>query len=196
MKHLKTFEGFLNEVKLNESDVWAKIRNYFPNPANPEDYINTKITSFGKKTAFTVVIADMISDLSVKDSDAKVFTSTIKNYLKNFDPTGKLKALVSMNESFLNEASTALGPKTKRFDNIIDEWDWFTDANGGEENLPKEWGSAIKSLNIDAKEAIVCFFDAVGSAEDVRDAANKAGLKFTEVDSDNGSSGIVFSAKQ
>ena len=62
MKHIKTFESFLSESKINEADVWDKIRNYFPNPANPEDYITTKIMSLGKKTPFTVVIDDMIAN--------------------------------------------------------------------------------------------------------------------------------------
>ena len=104
MKHIKTFESFLSESKINEADVWDKIRNYFPNPANPEDYITTKIMSLGKKTPFTVVIDDMIGELKVKESDAKLFASTLKNYLKNFDPMGKLKALVFMNESSYTSA--------------------------------------------------------------------------------------------
>jgi len=100
----------------------------------------------------------------------------------------------------LNEASPAVGPKAKKFDSIIQEWDYFVDADGGEDTLPKEYQDALKKLGIKADEAIVCFFDAVGDAQDVRDAANKAVLKFIEVSGDDsddaGSGGIVFSAKQ
>ncbi len=100
-------------------------------------------------------------------------------------------------EGFLNEAGPALGPKTKKFDSKIQEWDFFTDADGGEEPLPAEWRNALKELGITADSAIVCFYDAVGDAQEVLDAAKNAGLKYVEIeDSDAGSDGIVFSLKQ
>jgi hypothetical protein len=102
-------------------------------------------------------------------------------------------------EGFINEGNTSLGPKAKRFEATIKEWDFFTDADeGGDEELPEEWHTALKNLNIKADDAIVCFYDAVGDAQKVLDAARKSGLKFAEVEGgeDGGSAGIVFSMKQ
>lgn len=106
-------------------------------------------------------------------------------------------------EGFLNEAEPPMGPKAKKFGSsreIDNQYDWFTDADGGEDTLPDEYQRALKTLNIKADDAIVCFFDAVGSAQDVLDAATKSGLKYIEVsgteDDDAGSGGIVFSSKQ
>jgi hypothetical protein len=100
-------------------------------------------------------------------------------------------------ESFLNEGNNSLGSKAKRFTDNVGEWDWFTDAEGADEPLPQSWHNALKNLRANADDAIVCFYDAVGSMEDVLDFANKAGLKYIEVkDGEGGSDGIVFSAKQ
>jgi hypothetical protein len=102
-------------------------------------------------------------------------------------------------ESVTNEANTSLGSKAKKFDSSIEEWNWFTDADtGGEDKLPSEWHDAVKKLGIKEDDAIVCFYDAVGSMEDVIDTAKRAGIKYVEVEGgdDGGSGGIVFSAKQ
>ena len=109
-----------------------------------------------------------------------------------------MKKIIKTFENSLNEGSTQMGPKTKKFASMIEEWDHFTDADeGGEEPLPEEWHNALKTLNVKADDAIVVFYDAVGSMEDVINAAKNSGLKYAEVeDSDAGSDGIVFSAKQ
>jgi hypothetical protein len=104
-------------------------------------------------------------------------------------------------ENFLNEASASLGPKAKKFDSYIQEWDYFVDADNNiarEERLPDEWHQALKELKVKADDAIVLFFDTVGSKKEVIDTAKKCGLKFVEVEEgeDGGSDGIVFSAKQ
>ena len=104
-------------------------------------------------------------------------------------------------ESFINEANSDLGPKTKKFDSKIDLWDYFVDADDNvarEENLPEEWHTALKTLGIKAEDAIVIFFDAWGDRNEVLDTARKCGLKFAEVEEgeDGGSAGIVFSFKQ
>jgi hypothetical protein len=104
-------------------------------------------------------------------------------------------------ESFLNEASAALGPKAKKFDSYIQEWDYFVDADDNEfrdDKLPEEWHTALKTLGLKAEDAIVLFYDAHGSTQEVLDTARKCGLKFAEVEGgeDGGSGGIVFSAKQ
>ena len=203
MKHFKTFESFVNEKNeyLNEADNMANVRDYFPNKNNPAEYIGDKITSYSEKVALSAVLSDMFVELKVKDADKKVFSDAIKNYIKNFDVTGKLRKALNMNESDeVNEGNTSLGSKAKQFDSIEDQWDWFTDADGGEEKLPKEWQDALKKLSLKADDAIVCFFDAVGDAQAVRNAAKKAGVKYIEVsgdgDDDAGSGGIVFSGKQ
>jgi hypothetical protein len=104
-------------------------------------------------------------------------------------------------ESFLNEAAQQLGPKAKKFDSYIQEWDYFVDADDNiarEESLPEEWHTALKTLRLKPEDAIVLFYDAHGSTQEVLDTAKKCGLKFAEVEAgeDGGSAGIVFSAKQ
>lgn len=97
----------------------------------------------------------------------------------------------------ISEGNNSLGSKAKKFTDNVDEWDWFTDAEGGDEPLPKSWHNALKSLRLNADDAIVCFYDAVGSMEDVLNLANKSGIKYVEVeDGEGGSDGIIFSAKQ
>lgn len=87
---------------------------------------------------------------------------------------------------------------TDKFIKKINEWDWFTDVDEGrEESLPKEWHDALKELDINADDAIVCFYDAVGSSAEVLKSARSAGLNYKEVkDTMGGSDGIVFSSKQ
>jgi hypothetical protein len=104
-------------------------------------------------------------------------------------------------ESFLNEASASLGPKAKKFDSYIQEWDYFVDADDNavrDDKLPEEWHVALKTLGLKPDDAIVLFFATHGSRNEVLDTAKKCGLKFAEVEDgeDGGSGGIVFSAKQ
>lgn len=108
-------------------------------------------------------------------------------------------------EGFVNEAEPPMGPKAKKFvtsKEIGNEYDWFTDADEGpDEPLPKEYHRALKTLNIKADDAIVCFFDVIGDYRATLDMATKAGLDFVEISGDEdeddpGSGGIVFSAKK
>ncbi len=122
---------------------------------------------------------------------------------KIFDEAVKeVKERMGVEESRVNEidASDTLGPKAKKFDAEIDLWDYFVDADNNsvrEEPLPKEWHDALKKLGIKADDAIVLFYDAWGDKKEVLDTAKKCGLKFAEVeDTEGGSDGIVFSAKQ
>jgi hypothetical protein len=108
-------------------------------------------------------------------------------------------------EGFVNEAESPMGPKAKKFvtsKEIDNEYNWFTDADkGGDEPLPNEYHRALKTLNIKADDAIVCFFDAIGDYQATLNMATKAGLDFVEISGDEdeddpGSGGIVFSAKK
>lgn len=106
----------------------------------------------------------------------------------------------NIQESSLSEANINLGPKAKKFDSYIQEWDFFTDADNNklrEERLPKEWHDALKKLGVKADDAIVLFFAAHGDRQEVLDIAKKSGIKYIEVPEgdDGGSGGIIFSAK-
>ncbi len=105
-----------------------------------------------------------------------------------------MKKYVKLYEDFVNEGT----PKAKAFaKKIEDEMETFDDAMKAEEALPKVWQEALKKLNIKSADAAVCYFDAVGSKQDVLDAAKDTGLNFLEVkDTEGGSDGIVFSYKQ
>lgn len=101
-------------------------------------------------------------------------------------------------ESFLNEAVPAMGLRAKKFTDEIGQWDFFTDAEGNENGkMPDEYYIPLKSLNIKADDAIVCFSGAVGSWDEILRVAKKTGIKFVEVDDEEtGEKAIVFSAKQ
>lgn len=105
--------------------------------------------------------------------------------------------ILTFNE-FINESKNNFGPKTKKFTDKIKDWEWFSEIKDTDEfPMGKEWEDGIKDLRISKAEAIVSFFDATGSAKEVKDAAKDAGLKFKEVKSSDGfSDGIVFSGKQ
>ena len=105
-------------------------------------------------------------------------------------------------ESFVNEASVSVGPKAKKFADMIDgATNTFAEAvkNEKEEdgNLPEEYFAALKTLGIKEDEAMVCFTAEFGDYNQVIEFAKKAGLKFFEVeDSETGDRNLVYSSKQ
>lgn len=108
-----------------------------------------------------------------------------------------VRSLKDLYENFVNE-EISLGLKAKAFaKKIRNQMETFNDAMKADEPLPKEWHDALKRLNIKRVDAAVCYFDAVGSKQDVLDAAELIGLNYLEIeDSEGGSDGIVFSYKQ
>jgi hypothetical protein len=98
-------------------------------------------------------------------------------------------------ESFVNEANTSMGAKSKRFTDSVEAWDYFTDAEDAV--AADEYQAALKTLNIKADDAIVCFSGANSDWNQLIDAAKKSGIKYAEVDdSANNEMAIVFTAKQ
>ncbi|NBO22210.1 hypothetical protein EBU94_02555 [bacterium] len=101
-------------------------------------------------------------------------------------------------ESFLNEASTTMGPKAKRFSSMVDDLvDSFVDAQAKEKEeggrLPDEYEAAMKTLGVRWDKAMICFSATVGDWNKILDSAKKAGLKYAEVeDSETGDNAIVF----
>jgi hypothetical protein len=97
-------------------------------------------------------------------------------------------------KKLINEAvSSKIGPKASKFDSIIDEWNWFTDADSTDESLPKEYHTGLKKLGVKANDAIVVFSGVVGSWGDILSAAKKAQIKYVEVDDEEtGESAIIF----
>lgn len=192
MKHIKTFDAYVNESAINEADMTNAYDGFIAG-------------STDGKVAYKFKYIKGRNSVQVEnEAFAKLMKETGKprGY---FWVTGLIKKgewdnnTTEVFESIVTEANASLGSKAKGFTNTIKEWDYFTDADeGGDEKLPEEWHTALKNLNIKADDAIVCFYDAVGSAQDVLDAARKGGLKFAEVEEgeDGGSAGIVFSAKQ
>jgi hypothetical protein len=103
------------------------------------------------------------------------------------------KIINDLKSEYLNEAIATMGPKASKFNSIIDEWNWFTDADSGDESLPKEYHNGLKKLGIKPNNAIVVFSGAVGSWSDILSAAKKAQLKYVEVDDvETGESAIIF----
>lgn len=112
----------------------------------------------------------------------------------------KVKEMMGVEESRVNEINSrdTLGPKAKKFTTMIGEWDYFTDAEGKESGkMPDEYYVPLKTLNIKADDAIVCFSGAVGSWDKILRAAKQSGINYVEVDdTETGDMAIVFTAKQ
>jgi len=103
-------------------------------------------------------------------------------------------------QEFINESTITMGNKVKKFSQMVDDLvDNFIDAADLEDDgkLPKEYYTALKTLGIREKEAMVCFSGAVGDWNKILDSAKKAGLTYTEVeDTETGDAAIVFSKNQ
>lgn len=100
-------------------------------------------------------------------------------------------------ESFLSEASTALGSKAKKFTDAVEAWDFYTDAGDKDGNMPIEYQKVLKTLNVKPDDAVVCYSGANGDWANVLDTAKKSGIEYAEVDDDEtGEKAILFSAKQ
>lgn len=83
-------------------------------------------------------------------------------------------------------------------------WSWFESADGPDSVLPQGYHTALKTLKIDAGDAIVAFWKSAGlnSLEELVDMAKKAGVEYVAVDEEgkradekNIYKGIVFSSK-
>ena len=102
-------------------------------------------------------------------------------------------------KDFLNEKlnEAKVGSKSKKFTSDIGVWDWFSDADEGDEKLPKEYQVALKKVGCKKEDCIVVFGNAVGDAAEIRDKAKKAGIKYVELDDkETGDIGIVFDGQQ
>lgn len=221
MKRVKLFEQFINEAKvpsiLSKLGKWTQIDS-------DEDLLDG--TDYKKVSSFILDTNTDLDDYGIivniyDDKDFSIFFDSAPIPLSAHSkeearlmvqtmnevplPLSKLnkkeldKVIKDLKLEYLDEAvNSKMGFKTNKFVTKIDEWDWFTDVDeGADESLPKEWHNALKELGINANDAIVCFYDAVGSSVEVLKSARSAGLKYKEVeDTMGGSDGIVFSSKQ
>jgi hypothetical protein len=215
MKYVKIFEHFINENLSKETlkKTLPGVKFLSWGTVDDEDEYNS-VSSFSTK------VRDLDDDLYLNIYDDNSFCffydsspiSTSAHSKSDADkmartqievplPLNKLtKGLfdeVVNSIKALNEG-IAFGSKAKAFaKKIEDEMETFDDAMKADEALPKEWHDALKKLNIKSTDAAICYFDAVGSKQEVLDAAKSAGLKYLEVeDSEGGSDGIIFSNKQ
>jgi hypothetical protein len=226
MKYIKLFEEFVNEANsLN------KIKSLIPGVKFQEEEIEFDPEEGYKSVesySFEIPGIDEPAYINIYDGNSFCFfydaapiaislhTGSEKNQMAQQQievpkPLNKLNKKIYdeavanikeyVGESATNEGNTTLGPKAKKFDSYIQEWDFFSDADDNklrEERLPKEWHDALKKLGVKADDAIVLFFDAHGDRQEVLDIAKKSGIKYIEVPEgdDGGSGGIIFSAKQ
>jgi len=226
MKRIKTFEQFVNEnYSANAVPAsLAKLGEWTPIEID-DDILDG--TDYSKAASFELKTGTGLDDIGVilnvyDDKDFSIFFDSAPIALSAHSsndarsmaqtmaevplPLSKLnkkeldKIISDLKSSYLGEALSAeqkMGPKATKFTRKIEEWDWFNDANEMDEPLPEEWHEELVELRIKADEAIVCFFDAVGSASEVIRAAKSIGLVYAQVeDTMAGSDGIVFSAKQ
>jgi hypothetical protein len=216
MKHIKLFEDFLAEAAipapLKKLGKWTSIE------AN-EDLLDgtdyTKVSSFLLDTNTDLddygIIVNIYDDKDFSiffDSTPIALTAHTAGQARSMSqamdeyplPLSKLnraeldKIINDLKSDYLSEAvSPKIGAKTNKFNSIIDEWDWFTDADSTDESLPKEYHTGLKKLGVKANDAIVVFSSAVGSWSDILSAAKKAQIKYVEVDDEEtGESAIIF----
>ena len=83
-------------------------------------------------------------------------------------------------------------------------WSWFEGADGPDSVLPQGYHTALKTLKIDAGDAIVAFWKSAGlkSLEELADMAKKSGVEYVAVDEEGKfpgekdiMAGIAFSSK-
>ena len=86
---IKVWEDKIAQLDESSNDKWKTIRHYFPNPEKPHAFVQDKVTASGQKVNFTDLIDDIVKELNIKDSDVKLVTSVIKNYIKDFAPQWK-----------------------------------------------------------------------------------------------------------
>jgi len=216
MKHIKLFEQFINEGKIPSN--LAKIGKWKPIEAD-EDLLDgtdyTAVSSFSLDTNTDLddygIVVNVYDDkdfsiffdstpIALSDhssSQAKSMSQTMEEFplpLSKLNKAKLDKIINDLKSDYLSEAvSPKIGPKTNKFNSIIDEWDWFTDADSTDESLPKEYHNGLKKLGIKPNNAIVVFSGAVGSWSDILSAAKKAQLKYVEVDDvETGESAIIF----
>lgn len=225
MKHIQTFESFV--YSLNEAESFKEgdfVKWTTPQTGNQISFgVVTKVRSksFDAKVIATGGKGDeqpsrgLALGLGGPVIWKKGITADqLRREIENADETSNVASnirfekasLWTINESFLSEGNQSMGNLAKKMTTPgitgVGEWDTFIDAvkkekdNG--EDLPKEWYNALKTLKIKPEEAVVIFFDAVGSQKDVEYKANRLNLKYVVVEdtNDGGSGGIVFSAKQ
>jgi len=216
MKHIKLFEQFINEGRVPSN--LSKLGKWKPIEAD-EDIIDgtnyTTVSSFVLDTGTDLddygIIVNIYDDndfsiffdsapiaLSAhSNSEARSMAQTMNEFPLPLSKLTKVeldKIINDLKSEYLSEAvSPKIGAKTNKFNSIIDEWSWFTDADDTDEPLPKEYHNGLKKLGIKTDNAIVVFSGAVGSWADILSAAKKAGIKYVEVDDEEtGESAIIF----
>lgn len=216
MKHIKLFEQFVNESRI--PSALSKLGKWTPIDSNKDilddtDYVN--VTSFMLNTGTdlddTGIVVNVYDDKdfsiffdstplalsSHSTQQAREMGSVMKEYplqLSKLTKNELERIIDNLKDQYLGESvNPSPGPKSKRFNGIIDEWDWFTDADSKDESLPKEYHDAVKKLGIKPENAIVVFSGAVGSWFDILDAAKISGIRYIEVDDkETGESAIIF----
>jgi hypothetical protein len=218
MKHIQTFENYI--ISLNEADTFKEgdfVKWITPQTGTQISFgIVTKVysNSFDAKTIATGGKGDEQPNRGLSIGlggpvlwnpriTAKKLKQDIEDLGGSTNMADKIKfdkaSIWNINESQVNESNATLGTKAKQFANAVKGLvDTFIEAEKKEEDkLPDEYTAALKTLGINKQDAAICFFDSVGDADDVLDAAKKAGIKYAEVnDSETGSGAIVFSTKQ
>lgn len=187
MKHIHTFESFLNESSQYD------LVEVSPDHVQTDNDIYTLIDTLRKKGVYASTGARQTSDILVPRGKGKQAASILK------DAGYSLK---ESTDSIDEAASAPMGPKVKELNKMLDNLvDTFVQAvkNEKEEggDLPEEYYAGIKTLGLKKEEAGIVFSATVGNRNKVMTSAQKAGVKFVEVeDSETGDSAIVFSLKQ
>jgi hypothetical protein len=219
MKHIQTFENFLNEATaFKEGDF---VKWVTPQTGNQISFgVVTKVyaNSFAAKVIATGgkgneqpsrgLALGLGGPVIWKPGiSADKLNKEIKQLDANTNIADKIRfekaSIWNINENQVNEASSfTIGPKAKKFDSMVDstvitfkQAEQNEKEEGGE--LPKEYYAALKTLGIKDTDAAVCFSASIGSADALLNAAKKAGIKYVEVtDSETNDLALVFAAKQ
>jgi hypothetical protein len=220
MKHVKTFESFLNEAATNF--VVGDLVKYFSNsssaPKVPAFGVITKVNNLSASMKIlgawypkyggtddqpnTPMPPNSGLENGMTADEIRNLSGNVVNGYKIKDLTPWTPNIKNINESFLNEAMNNMGPKAKKFSKMVDNLvDSFVDAQENEKEeggrLPDEYEAAVKKLGIRPDKAMICFSTSVGDWNTILDAAKKTGLKYAEVeDSETNDNAIVFDMNQ
>lgn len=216
MKYVKLFEQFVNEAKvpsaLTKLGKWTSIdadedlidgtdynsvSSFMLNTNTDLDDYGVVVNVYDDKDFSIFFDSTPLALSSHSTQQAREMGSVMKEYPLSLSKLTKKeldKIIDNLKTEYLGESvNPTIGSKSRRFNNIIDEWDWFTDADSKDEALPKEYHDGVKKLGIKPENAIVVFSGAVGSWSDILSAAKKSGVKYVEVDDqETGESAIIF----
>lgn len=230
MKQIKTFESSLNETASSIKVVKKALPGVKINDASDSIEFDPE-EGYKSVESYYITVPGMGGDyceddlyLNVYDGDSFCFfydsapvptslhSSSDVNHMHSVQtevplPLSNLNKkifdeVVNQIKKEMFETDSSMGSKSKKFTDVMDNWNWFVDAEDNEDKkkLPEAWYSALKTLNIKDNDALVCFFDD-GDMQEVLDAARENGLKFIQIEEKDteervSNGGIVFSSKQ